>query len=135
MAAPRKPRGPRKPRVPKVPGERSSTVGAVGGGSLGDAAEEIAEGARALAMGHGLHETAAGIGVAVMGSTAEISCETPAAYPNEVAGVRHPTFGHDPWVTNRHRPFLGPAADQRAGAAMAKYADKVDKMCRARGFK
>jgi hypothetical protein len=38
-------------------------------------------------------------------------------------------------VTNAHRPFLGPAADAGADAAMARYAKKVDKMCRAAGYR
>jgi hypothetical protein len=37
-------------------------------------------------------------------------------------------------VPGNNRPFLAPAADQRAGAAMAKYAQKIDRMCRAAGF-
>lgn len=139
MAAPRKPRAVRRPRAPRVAGTREATVGSVGGGDLAAAAEEIADGARQLAEGHGLRETAAGISVAVKGGTAEISCETPAAYPNET-NARHPVFarGDDrkkwTWVSGNDRPFLGPAADQRAGAAMAKYAGKIDRMCRDRGF-
>jgi hypothetical protein len=112
----------------------STTVGAVGGGDLKGAAEEIADGARAIAARSGLAETSGRIEVSVSGNVATISCDSPAAYPNEVEGVRHPTFGHDPWVTNQHRPFLGPAAAQRAGAAMARYAQKIDKWCKARGF-
>jgi len=148
MAAPRKPRAPRRPRPPKLAYGRSykkwmssepnvvvqySTAGSAGGGDLKAAAEEIADGARALAAGWS-SEIPGRISVDGDDQTVTISCDAPAAYPNEIAGVRHPTFGHDPWVTNQHRPFLGPAADQRAGAAMARYADKIDKMCRARGF-
>lgn len=115
-------------------GSRSTTTGAVGGGDLGAAAEEIAKGARERAAAWS-SEIPLRIEVEVSGDVATISCDAPAAYPNEVDGVRHPTFGHDPWVRNEHRPFLGPAADERAGAAMARYADKIDKMVRARGFK
>jgi hypothetical protein len=126
----------------RAPGSltRATTAGAVGGGDLRAAAEVIAGTARQLAAGHGLHETAAGIEVTASGYAAEISCETPAAYPNET-GSRHPVFaqGPDPekwtWVKGNHRPFLGPAADARAGAAMARYAQKIDRMCRKAGFR
>jgi len=149
MGRPRRPRAPRVPRVAKGAYGRTykkwmssepdvtvqrSTTGSVGGGYLRAAAEEIADGARRLAGGWS-DKIPLAVSVEVSGDTAVISCDAPAAYPNEVAGVRHPTFGHDPWVTNQHRPFLAAAADERAGAAMARYADKVDAMCRARGFK
>lgn len=149
MAAPRKPRGPRAPRPPRVPYGRTyqkwmssepnvaiqnSTVGSVGGGDLHAAAEEIADGARALAA-RWSRKIPERISVDGDEKNVTISCDAPAAYPNEIKGVRHPTFAHDPWVTNEFRPFLGPAADQRAGAAMARYADKIDRMVRARGFR
>lgn len=120
-------------------GTRLTTLGGVGGGDLKAAAEEIASRAREIAEGHGLHETAAAIEVEVSGNTATISAATPAAYPNET-GARHPVFarGDDrakwTWVKGNDRPFLAPAADQRAGAAMARYAQKIDRMCRKAGF-
>lgn len=110
-----------------------STTGSAGGGYLAAAAEQIAQRARELASWS--RQIPPSISVQVSGNVATISSDAPPAYPNEIAGVRHPTFGHDPWVTNEYRPFLSAAADQRAGAAMAKYADKIDTMCRARGFR
>jgi hypothetical protein len=120
-------------------GVRRTTLGAVGGGDLGAAANIIADGARALAAAWSAQIPGA-IEVRVHGNTAEISCAVGPAYPNEVAGVRHPVFGPtaknpDPsWVTNQHRPFLGPAADAKAGAAMARYGKKLDRMLRQAGF-
>jgi hypothetical protein len=34
------------------------------------------------------------------------------------------------WTRGNNRPFLRPAADERAGAALAKYAKKVDRLVR-----
>jgi hypothetical protein len=64
-----------------------------------------------------------------------VSCNAPPAYPNEIAGVRHPTFGHDPWVTNEHRPFLGPAADEGADGAAEIVARVIDDWAAEYGFK
>ena len=62
--------------------------------------------------------------------------------PNEVAGVRHPVFGgrgtkrpHAPWVTNQHRPFLAPAADQSGDAAAEKFAQVIDDWAIKAGFR
>jgi hypothetical protein len=115
-----------------MPGTRATTVGAVGGGDLKAAAEVIAGTARELASWS--KQIPAAINVSVSGSTAEISCEAPPAYPAETR-ARHPLFGdrHD-WYGPPGAPFLGPAADARAGAAMARYARKIDAMCRKAGF-
>ena len=117
-------------------GVRTTTLGALtgrGGGDLGAAAAIIAAKARELASWS--RQIPPAIGVRAHGNTAEISCQVGPAYPNEVAGVRHPTFGHEPWVTNEHRPFLGPAADAASDKAMARYAQKVDAMCKKAGFR
>jgi len=67
---------------------------------------------------------------------ADIFCQAPPAYPNEVAGVRHPVFGHrDRWVTNQHRPFLEPAAEASADKAAEEIAKGVDDLCHSLGFK
>jgi hypothetical protein len=116
-----------------ISGTRVTTVGAVGGGDLGAAANIIADGARQLASWS--EQIPGAISVEVSGNTATISCAVGPAYPNEVAGVRHPTFGHEPWMTNEHRPFLGPAADARSGDAMARYADKIDGWARKAGYR
>jgi hypothetical protein len=62
-----------------------------------------------------------------------IRSAAPPAYPNEVPGVRHPVFGgrgtkrpRAPWVTNEHRPFLAPAADQRINQAAEEFAKIID---------
>lgn len=108
--------------------------GGTGGKDLQAAAETIAERARDLA-GRWSAQIPGRIRVEVRGRVAVISCDAPPAYPNEVRGVRHPTFGHDPWKTNKYRPFLGPAAEDRASAALARYADKIDQMARKHGFR
>jgi len=73
--------------------------------------------------------------IRVSGSYPEVFIRSgaPPAYPNEVPGVRHPVFGgrgtrrpDAPWVTNQHRPFLAPAADQRANQALEKFAQIID---------
>lgn len=73
--------------------------------------------------------------IKVSGSaTISISSSSPPAYPNEIAGVRHPTFGHSPWVTNQYRPFLAPAGDEKADEAAVKFAEVIDDWARERGF-
>lgn len=122
-----------------MPGStRRTTVGAVGGGDLAAAAAIIADGARANAAAWSA-QIPPSITVEVSGNTATISTSVPPAYPNET-GSRHPVYAHGPdrkewtWVRGNDRPFLGPAADDRAGAAMARYARKIDAMCRKAGF-
>jgi hypothetical protein len=64
-----------------------------------------------------------------------VVCDAPPAYPAETRS-RHPLFGdREHWYGPPGRPFLGPAADERAGDALAKYARKVDRWCREAGFK
>jgi hypothetical protein len=127
----------KRPRRPRDDHSvRATTLGALtgrGGGDLGAAANIIAARAREIAAGWS-RQIPGSIGVSVAGNTAEISCQVGPAYPNEVAGVRHPTFGHDPWVTNQHRPFLEPAAEEASDKAMARYAQKVDRWCKDAGF-
>ena len=73
-------------------------------------------------------------------STATISSAVGPSYPNEVPRVRHPVFGptlrnpRPAWVTNKHRPFLAPAADAKADAATAEIAKCVDDFCHDLGF-
>jgi len=128
---------PRKPRDDHS--TRVTTLGALGmsgaaGGDLGAAADIIAGKARELASGWS-RQVPGSIRVDVSGQTATISSQVGPAYPNEVAGVRHPTFGHEPWVTNQHRPFLGPAADAAGDQAMNRYAQKIDKWAKQAGFR
>lgn len=127
----------KRPRRPRDDGSvRATTLGALtgsGGGDLGAAANIIADRARELAAGWSRRIPGA-IGVEVAGNVATISCQVGPAYPNEVAGVRHPTFGHEPWVTNQHRPFLEPAAEEASDAAMKRYANKIDGWAKKAGF-
>jgi hypothetical protein len=121
-----------------MPTVRVTTTGATGGGGadLGAAAQVIADRAKVLAAAWS-QSVPPRIKVSVSGNVATISCDAPPAYPNEVEGVRHPVFGrrNEPWVTNEHRPFLDPAADAGADEAMARYAKKVDAMCRKAGYR
>jgi len=137
MSGVRRPRGARKPVPPRRAGEYHTTTGAVGGGELVQAAEEIADGARRLAA------TWARTGAVVASIRTEQDSETSvtivadagAAYPAETR-ARHPLFGNrEYWYGPPGEPFLRPAADRRAGAALAKYAKKVDRLCREAGFK
>jgi hypothetical protein len=64
-----------------------------------------------------------------------ITCRTGAAYPNEIDGVRHPTFDHDPWVENEHRPFFAPAADAGADGAAEIVAQVIDDWAIEHGFR
>lgn len=105
------------------------------GSDLGAAAKVIAEEASRLARGHGLVETADAINVDSDETSATVWVETGAAYPNEVEGVRHPVFGHGPWVTNKHRPFLGPACDSKAGDALERYSQHLKGLIKEAGFK
>lgn len=129
----RRPRPPRKPRAVRTPGTQVTTVGAVGGGELGQAAEEIANGARALAGWS--RQIPGNIRVEVAGDMAVISADAGPAYPAETR-ARHPLFGNRKhWYDAPGERFLGPAADLRAGAAMARYAGKIDRLCREAGFR
>lgn len=127
-------------RTREVSRVTSAAVISGAGGDLGAAATIIADGARALAAGWSA-QIPGRISVSVTGNVATISCDAPPAYPNEIEGVRHPVFGPtaknpDPkWVPNQYRPFLAPAADAKADAAMARYAGKIDSMARKAGFR
>lgn len=137
MAAPRKPRAARRPRAPRVAGVFQATTGSVGGGELGEAAEEIAGEARRLAAWSEQIPLAIAVDVDAGAKQATISTDAPPAWSAET-GARHPLFGdREHWYppSAKQRPFLAPAADRRAGAAMAKYAKKIDRLCRERGFK
>lgn len=120
---------------------RITTTGALGaGGDLRAAAAIVKD--RAERIAGGWSETIPfRIEMEVAGKVATLSCDAPAAYPNEIAGVRHPVFAEGTdrskwtWVLNQHRPFLSAAADQTAGEAMARYAKKIDRMCRQAGFR
>ena len=132
----RKPHGTRRPRRRKKPRLPAGTYrGTVADGSdLGQAAQLVADEAARIARGNGMPQTAGSISVEVSGDTAIVYSDAPAAYPNEVPGVRHPTYGHSPWVTNQYRPFLAPAAEAKATAAMKRYAEKLDRLLRKAGF-
>ena len=69
-----------------------------------------------------------------------ISTGVPPAYPNEF-GVWHPVFGgrgtkrpEAPWVKNKHRPFMRPAADQAGDRALGVFALVIDDWARKNGY-
>ena len=110
------------------------------GRRLREAAEVIAEQARVNAGWSARIPPS----IKVSGGAGGVSIITgaPPAYPNEIPGVRHPVFGgrgtrrpHAPWVTNQHRPFLGPAADERIDEAAEKFAQVIDDWCKETGFR
>lgn len=127
----RRSRAPAAPRLAKG----SYRAQLAGGDDLGHAAQVIADEAARIARGNGMPQTADSISVEVNGSTATVYSDAPAAYPNEVAGVFHPTYGHRPWVANEHRPFLAPAADAKASDAMDRWAQKYERLLKEAGFK
>lgn len=125
----------RRPAGPPSP-PKGTYRGQLGeGDDLGAAANLIADEARRLSSEWAKTGSVPdSISVEVDGDTAIIYSDAGAAYPNEVAGVRHPTFGHRPWKTNEHRPFLGPAMDAKADDAAKRYAEKLDRLLAKAGF-
>jgi hypothetical protein len=112
---------------------RVTTLGAVGGGDLAAAAGIIAATAREMA-GSWSAKIPPSIRVEVAGKTATISADAPNARPAELR-LRHPLFGdRKHWYGPPGAPFLVPAADAKAGAAMARYSKKIDRMLRQAGF-
>jgi hypothetical protein len=101
---------------------------------LSRAAQIIARQARTLAAGWSV-QVPPSIHVRTAGDVAEISSGVGPSYPNEVFPVRHPTYGHKPWVTNDHRPFLAPACDMKADAAAEEIAKFIDDVAHDDGFK
>lgn len=139
MSAPRKPRAPRRSRAPRRTGAYAATAGGVGGGELAQAAEEIADGARANAA-RWSRSIPPNIRTEQHDEmNVDIVADAPAAYPNETDS-RHPVFakGDDrlkwTWVKGNNRPFLAPAAEERAGAALEKFAVILDRLAVERGF-
>jgi hypothetical protein len=135
---PRRPRGARRGRAPRQTGHYVATSGGVGGGELVQAAEEIADGARSNASwsttipGNIRTEQ-------VDDNHVNIVADAPPAYPNET-NSRHPVFarGDDrtkwTWTAGNNRPFLAPAAEQRAGAALDKFALRADRLVEESGL-
>jgi hypothetical protein len=125
---------------PFTPASRITTLAALGGlgsGDLGAAAGIIRDEAVRLSA-RWSRQVPAHITVGVAGNVATITADAPPAYPNET-GSRHPVYARGPrseweWTKGNYRPFLGPAADAKADAAMARYAKRIDKMARKAGF-
>lgn len=114
-------------------GTQLTTLGAAGGGELAQAAEVIADWARRLAARWSVSIPPT-LQVDVAGNTATIWSDAPPAYPAETR-ARHPLYGdRRHWYGPPGEPFLAPALEQRAGAAMAKYAKKIDRLLREAGF-
>jgi hypothetical protein len=137
----RRPRPARASRSPRTPGLRSysATSGSVGGGELLDAAEEIADGARRNAAGWSVTIPANIRTEQHDENHVDIVADADPAYPNET-GSRHPVYARGPdrrkwtWTRGNNRPFLAPAAEQRSGPALAKYAKKVDRLVKESGL-
>jgi hypothetical protein len=130
----RRPRRARKPRPPRTPG--GTYRGTVAEGEdLGEAANVIADEARRL--GGWSRQIAEDINVETSGDkTATVWTDAGPAYPAET-GARHPLFGNRKhWYapTDRQKPFLGPAADAKASAAMDRYAQKYERLLKKAGF-
>jgi hypothetical protein len=111
-----------------------------GGGAAGDLGKRLKEAgvyvaAIAAGMASWSEQIPSKIRVGGGRSGVNITCKAGPAYPNEVAGVRHPTFGHGPWITNQHRPFFAPAADAGADGAAEIVAQVVDDWAAEYGFK
>lgn len=108
---------------------------------LRQAAEIIADRARENASGWSVRIPPS-LKVKVDGMTAVISSAAPPAYPNEIAGVRHPVFGgrgtrrpKAPWVKNQYRPFLAPAGDEAADKALEKFGLYVEDLAHRHGYR
>ena len=141
MSGVRRARKPRAPRKTPPRGVYAAALSAEANESdLGAAAELIAKEARRLA-GEWSATIPEQIQVTVDGDTAIVSCAAGPAYPNEVDRVRHPVYGptlknpRPAWVANKHRPFLGPAAELKAGDAMQRYAQRIDQLAKEAGFR
>ena len=107
-----------------------------GGGDpyLREAAEVIADGARALSSSWS-RQVPESISVAVGGKVAIIAAGAPPARPAELR-LNHPLFGNRGyWYGPPGEPFLGPAADARSDAAMARYAKKIDMWAAKAGYR
>ena len=114
---------------------RTTTTGFLGGGGddLAAAAGIVADAARGLASAWSV-QIPADISVRVSGNVATISSDVGPAYPGETR-ARHPLFGNrEYWYGPPGEPFLRPAADSKADAAMQRYAQKADTLARAAGF-
>lgn len=130
-----------RPRKRTRPGPRTVTqvvslaALSTGGGDpdLRAAADLIATGAKTLAGWS--RKIPPSIGVTVSGNVATISADAPNARPAELR-IRHPLFGdREHWYGPPGHPFLAPAADAKADAALAKYANKIDRWAHAAGYR
>ena len=129
----RKARPARKGRAPRATGGYRATAAGVGGGELMQAAEEIADGARSNASWSATIPPNIRT-EQVDENTVNVVADTGAAYPGETR-ARHPLFGNrHHWYGPPGRPFLAPAAEQRAGAAMDKFAQVIDRKAMEAGF-
>lgn len=112
---------------------RVTTSGTVGGGDLAAAAGIIADRARELA-GSWSAKIPPSISLSVAGKVATITADAPNARPAELR-LRHPLFGdREHWYGPPGEPFLAPAADASADAAMRRYAKKIDGWARKAGY-
>lgn len=135
------PRRPKRVRKPRPPRQAKGTYRAAvaGGDDLDAAANVIADEARRLASWSRQVSSDINVDTSGDGRTATVWSEAPPAYPNETDS-RHPVYarGEDrakwTWTAGNNRPFLGPAADAKASDAMARYAQKFERLLRKAGF-
>ena len=136
MSGTRKPRKRPAPRtVTRVVALETLSLGGGGGDPyLREAAEIIADGARAMASTWS-RQVPASITVSAGEKVAIIAAGAPPARPAELR-LSHPLFGNrSHWYGPPGEPFLSPAADARSDAAMAKYAEKIDMWAAKAGFR
>jgi hypothetical protein len=130
-------------RKRKRPGPRTvsrvvavSTIGGISGSGdqrLKEAAGVIRDAARVLAEWSPRVQES--ISLRIDGRVATISASAPPARPAELR-LRHPLFGdRSHWYGPPGHPFLAPAADAKADAAMAKYALKIDDWAHKAGYR
>jgi hypothetical protein len=116
-------------------------------GDLGKRLKEAGEYVAGIARGKASWSSKVPASIKVGGGRSGVNitaggARAPAAYPNEIPGVRHPVFGGKgtarpdaPWVTNENRPFLAPAGDEGADGAAAIVAQVVDDWAHEHGFR
>jgi hypothetical protein len=121
--------------VTRVVALQSLSLGGGGGDpDLRAAADIIADGARALSSTWS-RQVPGSISVAVGGRLAVISADAGPARPAELR-LNHPLFGNRSyWYGPPGEPFLGPAADAKSDAAMARYAEKIDRWAAKAGYR
>jgi hypothetical protein len=112
---------------------RVTTTGALGGGDLAAAAAIVYDRAKGYAAWS--RKITATLTLSVSGNVATIEAPVEPGYAAEFR-ARHPLFGNrEHWYGPPGQRFLLPAIETSMDAAMRRYAQKIDKLARAAGFK